>query len=108
MYQALHRAFLDLLASETGREICRQFTACYPPAVISDMKKIDLVLWQIRDRDLTATVPAGNGWNSRDGHVAPEAEHFELRYGDAGSEPSEAWRPVALVGQPVDPVFPMH
>jgi hypothetical protein len=39
--------------------------------------------------------------------VDREAEHIELRYGDANKSDYEQWLPIALIGKPISNVFPV-
>lgn len=48
VYEELCQKYKVLLASNEGQYICEQFSERYPLADITDLKKIDLVLWQIR------------------------------------------------------------
>ena len=48
MYGELCARYEALLASEVGRLICERVESRYPGAGISDLKKVDLVLWQHR------------------------------------------------------------
>jgi hypothetical protein len=48
LYDTLCDEYCLFLDSRTGRDIRRLFDAEYPDADISELKKIDLVLWQIR------------------------------------------------------------
>lgn len=48
IYAELCDRYDALLASELGRLICRRFGKRHPNTGISDLKKVDLVLWQHR------------------------------------------------------------
>jgi len=48
LYEELRRRCAALAASHEGRLICAMFTRRYPAAAITDLKRIDLVLWQHR------------------------------------------------------------
>ena len=48
VYAELCARYEALLASEVGRLICERVESPYPGAGISDLKKVDLVLWQHR------------------------------------------------------------
>jgi hypothetical protein len=50
VYRQLCAKFEELVSGSTGRTICEKFQELYPWAKITDLKKIDLALWQIRDR----------------------------------------------------------
>lgn len=49
IYDELRRRSAALVGSAEGRRICDAFSARYPNAEVTDMKRIDLVLWQHRD-----------------------------------------------------------
>ena len=44
----LHRGLTDFLRRPNGKYLVRRFRALYPQARISDIKKLDFVLWQSR------------------------------------------------------------
>jgi hypothetical protein len=46
-------------------------------------------------------------WKWKKGQVDPLSEHLELRYGDAHTSDHSSWRPLALVGQPENNIFPV-
>lgn len=48
VYSELRARYEALLGTDLGRLIHRKFTARHPHAAISDLKKVDLVLWQHR------------------------------------------------------------
>lgn len=48
IYKDLCLKYEEILDSEAGRRILREFVRYYPWAEISDIKKIDFVLWQTR------------------------------------------------------------
>ena len=48
LYERLCGLYETLLSTPTGSMISRKFAEYYPAAQITDLKKIDLVLWQIR------------------------------------------------------------
>ena len=50
VYKQLCKEYEALMSSSIGHMICDKFRNRYPWAEITDLKKIDLVLWQIRDR----------------------------------------------------------
>lgn len=50
IYNELCRRYEDLLGSPLARMICAKFAQTYPWANITDLKKVDLLLWQIRGR----------------------------------------------------------
>jgi hypothetical protein len=49
VYKALCRAYEDLLRTETGATILECFDRRFPASGITELKKVDLVLWQIRE-----------------------------------------------------------
>ncbi|EPG67753.1 hypothetical protein LEP1GSC061_0903 [Leptospira wolffii serovar Khorat str. Khorat-H2] len=49
LYSEIQDWYADYLSSETGQEAVRLFDEKYPENKISDLKKIDFILWQIRD-----------------------------------------------------------
>jgi hypothetical protein len=49
IHKVLVRKYEELLASPTGRGIVAHFDRAYPRAGVSDLKKVDLVLWQHRE-----------------------------------------------------------
>lgn len=49
IYTDLQDRYRSLMSSETGRLISEKVTEMYPQARLSELKKIDLVLWQNRD-----------------------------------------------------------
>jgi hypothetical protein len=48
VYEQVCTAYAELTANAKGRMICEKFRLCYPEAEITEVKMIDLVLWQIR------------------------------------------------------------
>lgn len=48
VYARLCRRYADLMRAPIARVIYRRFAEAYPWAGITDLKKIDLVLWQVR------------------------------------------------------------
>jgi hypothetical protein len=50
LYERLRERYDELLDSKEGRHILEHFDRCYPGAEVSELKKIDLVLWQIRKK----------------------------------------------------------
>jgi hypothetical protein len=48
VYKALISKYETFLSLPVARIICEKFTATYPWAGITDLKKVDLVLWQTR------------------------------------------------------------
>jgi hypothetical protein len=48
LFEALCERYAALLASPEGRLICQRFQQRYPHAELTDVKRIDLVLWQHR------------------------------------------------------------
>ena len=48
LHAELRRRYGRLLGSDAGRAICERFRLRFPTADISDLKRIDLVLWQRR------------------------------------------------------------
>lgn len=50
IYNQLCSSYETLMSSCSGRMICHKFEQQYPLADITNLKKIDLILWQIRDR----------------------------------------------------------
>lgn len=48
LYAELQARYARLLASDQGRLIVSRFAEAYPNATITDLKKVDLVLWQHR------------------------------------------------------------
>ena len=51
IYEELCRHYDELLNSPTGQMICGKFESRYPWAEITNLKKVDLVLWQTRRAD---------------------------------------------------------
>ena len=47
-------------------------------------------------------------WGWREADVDVQGEHIELRYGDAETSAYEQWLPVALIGRPINHVFPVQ
>jgi len=47
-YAELHRRMASLVASGEGQRICALFARRYPQVRITDMKRVDLILWRIR------------------------------------------------------------
>ena len=47
-------------------------------------------------------------WQWADGPVDAQAEHIELRHGDAGSTSCEDWLPIARIGRSTDRCFPVQ
>jgi len=47
-YERLRENYAALLKSAEGAMICKRFNSLFPGANITDLKKLDLVLWQIR------------------------------------------------------------
>lgn len=50
LYNKLCVKYRDLMQNPSGKLISELFDVRYPDAEVSDLKKIDLVLWQIRPR----------------------------------------------------------
>lgn len=50
VYDQLINWYKDFLMTEKAKTIIEQFDATYPEAAITDIKKVDLVLWQIREQ----------------------------------------------------------
>jgi hypothetical protein len=50
VYSQLCRKYEGLMACPIAHIICANFAKMYPWANITDLKKVDFVLWQIRDR----------------------------------------------------------
>ena len=50
LYERLSQRYDALLASPTGQQICEKFGDRYRWARITEQKKVDLVLWQLRDK----------------------------------------------------------
>jgi len=48
VYEDVCERLNEIRESEEGREIIRQFDEKYPNCKITDIKKLDLVFWQIR------------------------------------------------------------
>jgi len=48
LHEALRRRYEELLAGEAGRSICERFRRRFPAANVTDLKRVDLVLWQHR------------------------------------------------------------
>lgn len=48
VYEELQRRHAELVRSPVGRLICERFVARHPGAVLTDAKRVDLVLWQHR------------------------------------------------------------
>ena len=48
VYEELCRRYAHLMGRSVARMICENFARMYPWAKITDLKKIDLVLWQTR------------------------------------------------------------
>jgi hypothetical protein len=48
VYRALCHAYEDFLKGATGALIRELFDRCFPSSGVTELKKIDLVLWQIR------------------------------------------------------------
>jgi hypothetical protein len=48
VYEILVRKYMDFMSHPNARAICERFEARYPWADITDLKKVDLVLWQTR------------------------------------------------------------
>jgi hypothetical protein len=48
IYEMLCRNYANFMSMPTARAICDRFEAKYPWAAITDLKKVDLVLWQTR------------------------------------------------------------
>lgn len=49
VYAELRRRYGELVRSPMGRLVCERFVRRYPAAVITDVKRVDLVLWQHRE-----------------------------------------------------------
>lgn len=49
VYERLTNWYKDFLLTEKAKTIIEQFDRVYPEAAISDLKKVDLVLWQFRE-----------------------------------------------------------
>lgn len=49
LYTQIHNWYRDYVKSPSGKQIIRVFDETYPGAGISDVKKVDFVLCQIRD-----------------------------------------------------------
>ena len=47
-YDELHRRMTSLVTSGEGQRICALFTRRYPNVRVTDMKRVDLVLWRNR------------------------------------------------------------
>ena len=47
-YTELHQRMTNLVASPEGQRICAAFARRYPRVSVTDMKRVDLVLWRIR------------------------------------------------------------
>ncbi len=52
LYQTLISWFRAFLKAATGRYLIRRFREEYPDAKISEVKMLDLVLWQTRPNDV--------------------------------------------------------
>ena len=48
LYYELCAKYVDLIESTTGKVIRKNFDLRYPDSPLSELKKVDLVLWQIR------------------------------------------------------------
>ncbi|MBI5638943.1 MAG: hypothetical protein HZA17_00820 [Nitrospirae bacterium] len=48
VYDGLINKYMEFMSSSTAQVICARFEARYPWANITDLKKVDLVLWQTR------------------------------------------------------------
>jgi hypothetical protein len=48
VYDTLASKYMSFLSQPIARAICERFTARYPWADVTDLKKVDLVLWQTR------------------------------------------------------------
>ena len=49
VYEQLMSKYVSFLSSPVAQSICNRFSAMYPWANITDIKKVDLVLWQTRE-----------------------------------------------------------
>ncbi len=49
VYEILVKKYSEFMSKPTARVICDRFSAKYPWADITDLKKVDLVLWQTRN-----------------------------------------------------------
>jgi len=49
VYKEIERWYQSFLQTKNARELINRFDSFYPNAGISDVKKIDLILWQLRD-----------------------------------------------------------
>jgi hypothetical protein len=49
IYKAIDKSMNDFLKTENGIFLIKKFDAMYPNSNISNIKKLDLVLWQTRD-----------------------------------------------------------
>jgi len=48
LYDELRDGYRDFIPSPTGTLICSLFDNRFPGSGLTDLKKIDLVLWQLR------------------------------------------------------------
>jgi hypothetical protein len=48
VYESLTKKYVELMSKPEARSICDMFVARYPWAIITDLKKEDLILWQTR------------------------------------------------------------
>ena len=49
LHDKLSTRYLDFLGTDAGQFVVARFDATYPKAGVTDVKKLDLVLWQARD-----------------------------------------------------------
>ena len=49
LYAKLNKKYSDFMSNATARTICENFSKKFPWADITDLKKVDLVLWQTRE-----------------------------------------------------------
>lgn len=48
LYEEINRCYTEYLQSEQGRYLVSQFRKIYPDADITEIKMLDLILWQVR------------------------------------------------------------
>lgn len=60
LYQSIVEWYDRMLSSTEGKQIIAIFDEAYPDSGISDVKKIDFVLWQMRDKDSSVTILPDN------------------------------------------------
>jgi hypothetical protein len=59
LYAGLVNCFKEFLRTDTGRHLVTRFRAAYPDATITEIKMLDLVLWQTRSTNASRRIAGG-------------------------------------------------